>query len=1725
MAAPPPGDSARAEEHMGVESVNGTTPHVSDNEGAAPDVPAGTEEAKRPPAPPLDGVPETTSEGTPSPAKADASANSHPLTPGVSQESSRKKSNLWEESDEDEEEEAFIDKIDLSHWDCDEDTAHPTTCLVLGHGNSIRRAAAALNDSDVFQGFIMLCIFVNSILLAVDQPAYDEPASLLQFLQVMEYVFTGIFITEMLIKITAMGFIVHKTAYLRSGWNRLDFLIVIGSIVVLIFDGGNTNVSAVRVIRVLRPLRSVSRIKNLKLLIAGLFQALPQVVDNFFLFIFIILVFGIAGVQLWAGRLSDRCYITEFPPWADNTTGNYTNLTVPHLQRDDDLNCGGTHQCVSPPNMTSHCERHVDIYRVTNLNYDNFLTSSLLTMKVMTLENWPDDLDQAMNFAGGSAALFFISLTLIGGFFCVNLFLAVLTEGYANAHAAMDGSCDAEIQCEIETDPDAPANSTVSVPDDGSATTAAGGAAAAGGLLAIGPRRKSLAGDTLTDPSAKNSTMKSPRSTAQILAGSDDGAEDVPDKHGQEDGIPPWDKPPFLDDRAVWRRFLGWLVRHPWFEGTVMLVTATSVIALAIDHHGMSQKLNSDLDTVGYVCLGVFTLEILAKFIAYNPVAVLQHSSFNVLDCFLVIIDYLVIILSAAHVNGAQNLGALRAFRVLRVFRMLARVDAFAVVLAGILHSVYSIGWLAMLILLFLYIFAVLGMQLFGGTYGNDVPLADPHDSFGTVWRSAVLSFVVMTGDSWTDKMRVGMNSVGLGAEIVPVLYFMGLYIIGNYILVNLSVAIIVDKLAEKMEMLEEAIRESEKDELQPPMLLLPRVFATKEKGIFGDNLVQAQEDPGEALRFFRRNDSVPGFLDVLAPRTHEDVLQTDTDLANSMRPAAAVVAAPYAARSELMLRTSNKNQILESGRIVDTAQMIASDDHHDHEYNSSMSATQKKSKKMFVSDLTQLHSDCSSIVKRLWLVVLSWFRSTPVIAIDSSLFCLSPTNPLRRLCMYLVGTPFFNAVLLACISANVIFLAFDRPGLDDTARAVFQISDIVFAVVFAVELVIKVVAFGAIYPTTDQLPVIRRHGCLVEPAYLRDPWNCVDAFVVVVSIVGLFVPSVKVLRSLRTLRLIVRVESTRVILLALFEAIPHVLHGIFLALVVFLVFGILGVQLFKGRFYYCNDLSISERALCNGTYITEEIGPVFPTPVEVPRVWTRTVEHFDHIGASMLALFKVMVGDGWSEVMFLGMDSVDEDHALRLNANEWYSLYFIVVYITGNFFALNMMIGILINYFSKKKQMHDGSALLTPQQRMYVKAQYAIGETADEDEARPLMNDTSQLIYHIITMKRRKLSRHQSVFDVIMFVFIAINVLAVAMEFDGMGSDYGRALDIIQLVCLIIFTIEMLIKLAAYGHRYFTAAWNVFDFTIVVIGWVAVGLPLVKFLSFLRVLRIVKLIRGSGVEKLVKTLLRSLMSLFNVAMILMFTYFVFAVAGVQLFGTVRRNGTLNHNRNFENVPNAMLLLYQAATTEGWDSYMRAVSISPPDCVEGKDCGNEAAAVIYFLLYITCSSFIALQLFVAVIVEIFSADAANDPGRMAFLVMKERWRDAFGEDARSVHVDDFIKFIPQIPQILSDIENPSRPKGAEVFRFLAGAPIPVDAKLHVWYRDVVSGIAYRKYHVDLRTMGGMLGDAMNTLFIGTAFSVAEVLASQFIGDAWKRMKHNVAKRKESNLAEKHRNAW
>ena len=300
-------------------------------------------------------------------------------------------------------------------------------CL-FGPRNRIRLLCCKIAKTPNFENFILVCIIVSSVMMALENDLSKYSSNFLTALDVCNIVFTSIFVLEMMTKLVAFGLIFGKSdpdpPYLRDSWNIMDGLIVIFSVLSLALASSSSSLDFLKVFRTfraLRPLRVISRNRGLRMVVITLMQSIGGIGNVAVISFLVFLVFGILGVQLLAGQL-------------------YFCTDVHILNREA---CYGWYPGEDGA-MTMRRWRNKNPQ-----NFDNIFSSLLTLFEVSTLELWSSIMYSSIDAVSKEHApirdnnmyvgLFFVAFVVVGSFFVLNLFVGVVIHNYNEVKVREDG--------------------------------------------------------------------------------------------------------------------------------------------------------------------------------------------------------------------------------------------------------------------------------------------------------------------------------------------------------------------------------------------------------------------------------------------------------------------------------------------------------------------------------------------------------------------------------------------------------------------------------------------------------------------------------------------------------------------------------------------------------------------------------------------------------------------------------------------------------------------------------------------------------------------------------------------------------------------------------------------------------------------------------------------------------------------------------------------------------------------------------------------------------------------------------------------------------------------------------------------------------------------------------------------------------------------------------------
>jgi len=163
----------------------------------------------------------------------------------------------------------------------------------------------------LFDNFILLCILLSTILMAAGSPLDDPGTGGMKFIKYADYVFAVIFISEMVIKLCAYGLIWGERAYLKDGWNWLDAIVVMVTIIGFTnTDGGNSFLKTLRILRAFRPLRVINKYPTLKTVVETIFASVKELSVLSIVIILFLIIFAL----IMLSELNGAFYKCSDPP-------------------------------------------------------------------------------------------------------------------------------------------------------------------------------------------------------------------------------------------------------------------------------------------------------------------------------------------------------------------------------------------------------------------------------------------------------------------------------------------------------------------------------------------------------------------------------------------------------------------------------------------------------------------------------------------------------------------------------------------------------------------------------------------------------------------------------------------------------------------------------------------------------------------------------------------------------------------------------------------------------------------------------------------------------------------------------------------------------------------------------------------------------------------------------------------------------------------------------------------------------------------------------------------------------------------------------------------------------------------------------------------------------------------------------------------------------------------
>ncbi|XP_021559617.2 voltage-dependent T-type calcium channel subunit alpha-1G isoform X25 [Neomonachus schauinslandi] len=1062
------------------------------------------------------------------------------------------------------------------------------------------------------------------------------------------------------------------------------------------------------------------------------------------------------------------------------------------------------------------------------------------------------------------------------------------------------------------------------------------------------------------------------------------------------------------------------IVDSKYFGRGIMIAILVNTLSMGIEYHEQPEELTNALEISNIVFTSLFALEMLLKLLVYGPFGYIKNP-YNIFDGVIVVI-------SVWEIVGQQGggLSVLRTFRLMRVLKLVRFLPALQRQLVVLMKTMDNVATFCMLLMLFIFIFSILGMHLFGCKFASerDGDTLPDRKNFDSLLWAIVTVFQILTQEDWNKVLYNGMASTSSWAA----LYFIALMTFGNYVLFNLLVAILVEGFqAEEISKREDASgqlsciqlpvdsqggdatkSESEPDFFSPsldgngdrkkPMALV----SLGEHPELRRNLLPPLIIHTAATPMSLPKSSSTGLAEVVGPASRR------TSSSGSAEPGAAHEMksppstrssphSPWSAASSWASRRSSRNSLghapslkrrspsgerrsLLSGEGRESQDEEESSEEEraspagsDRRHGGSLEREAKNS--FDLPDTLRVpalhrtasgrssaseHQDCNgkSASGRLARALRpddppldgddgddegnlsrgermrAWVRARlPACCHERdswSAYIFPPQSRFRLLCHRIITHKMFDHVVLVIIFLNCITIAMERPKIDphSAERIFLTLSNYIFTAVFLAEMTVKVVALG---------------WCFGEQAYLRSSWNILDGLLVLISIIDILVSMVsdsgtkilgmlrvlRLLRTLRPLRVISRAQGLKLVVETLMSSLKPIGNIVVICCAFFIIFGILGVQLFKGKFFVCqgeDTRNITNKSDC----------------AEASYRWVRHKYNFDNLGQALMSLFVLASKDGWVDIMYDGLDAVGVDQQ---------------------------------NFHKCRQHQEEEEARRREEKRLR-----RLEKKRRKAQCKPYYSDYSRfrlLVHHLCT---------SHYLDLFITGVIGLNVVTMAMEHYQQPQILDEALKICNYIFTVIFVLESVFKLVAFGfRRFFQDRWNQLDLAIVLLSIMGITLEeievnaslpinptIIRIMRVLRIARVLKLLKMAvGMRALLDTVMQALPQVGNLGLLFMLLFFIFAALGVELFGDLECDEThpcegLGRHATFRNFGMAFLTLFRVSTGDNWNGIMKDTL---RDCDQESTCYNTVISPIYFVSFVLTAQFVLVNVVIAVLMK------------------------------------------------------------------------------------------------------------------------------------------------------------
>jgi len=1358
-------------------------------------------------------------------------------------------------------------------------------------------------------------------------------------------------------------------------------------------------------------------------------------------------------------------------------------LSEVHCTDPDDLTCQSS-ACSGDGGDRHYCLQLAPNPDEELIGFDNVLQGIVNVFWIISLEAWVNILYYLIRAVSWEVVPFFIVLTFIVSFFAMNLCLAVIEEMYS---ASVDDAEDEEEEqwdkvlfCEIypeyrylfeETRGDEEfANESADVqrrlPSFNAGPSSPGLASEKGTLrgsqLSMFNQMSTTepdlpSGQVLSAEDYKSELQDSDKKAFDLLAKKENQGIEETKRRGKTNKVQVATRPDearfrlyesrkmhFIIAKRAWEAseipknqylegkgpliwILNHVVTHPWFSQFILWCVVLNTAVLACQWPDMPEDLEGKLEVAntGFMVLFFFEMVLKIAGLGFKDYISDNWNRFDAAIVCLSLGEFTYGLIAGS--SGGSSLSVLRVLRVLRVMRMLQN-PSMKLLGAAVLNSISDVLNLVVILLVFLFMFGILGIELFGNKWKE---FEDAGSEFRGQWSfgrgfywSFLTVFQVITGDAWNDIMS---DAVMVTSQW-SVLFFFSAVCFGSFVLLNIFIAILLAQMGAQDHtqwMKDEALKHAEwlrledQPETENPTRTQVKTLIgvvtrrdisnsyKKNKHIWKASSKSKLALHGLSFGVFDRNSKIRLFC-------HE---VTNTVAFGIFIDVLIIINCVFLAWEN---PTNEDKSVFRTMDIIFTIIFLG-------EMILKMVARGVFPTPFFADhQWTQIHPDGQDFdnhLSRCQAEVKHMCEED-----DTRVWWEGDENIMYKIMESEDGWKVIH---------------FQKT---EQMRLVFEKSE------FRTAYIMNEKSNGGYeweaWPLGEDLPderhdvvtVCKSNDCnnVNTNSYMSSNWDRLDAFVVFASVVCIIWPSFpafRALRAIRPLRIAIAIKQVKIVMTALVKAIPGVLTVLGFCFMFWFVLAVLGVFFFSGKLFACECTYPEGFEECNLTDAAGEtvkygdFGKEECNAYDGDIEWTNFTFNFDNVFYGIHTLFVVATLSGWNDVMFRCVDSTGEDTAPEAYHTPIVGIYFIFIIILCSFFSLNLIISIVVEHFSRIKGETEGSAFLTAQQmawRRNLELVNRIGLTRQLREPPKENYYPNYYLYHI--------AEHRF-FEAIILSCIMLNVCIMAMEKYDMSDGLILFLWAADLIFVIIFAFEAFAKIGAYTFPiYIEDGWNKFDLLIVVSGFFSlfldINLNVFRLIRFFRILRVMRLVKfAKSLKILFMTLIFAAPALWNIGMLIFIIFFIYAVIGVNTLGDkgcgFMPDGETEEEEaiqcvddadlaNFKSFGFAMITLYRVATEDGWTdlyaSYMTMDTIV--------EANMTWWVCLYFVSFFILGTMVLVNLFIGVILEVYDYQQEMEGWEDIIYTVKdfrEQWKEYDPDASRRVSTKHFVDILKKSP--------------------------------------------------------------------------------------------------------------